>query len=364
MPWNWQQPDWPNFTWDAARLRAAEEQFLIGAGRFVGAVKHLASSDREQLTLEALSREALTTSEIEGEIFDRASVQSSIRKHLGLKGDIRRAKPAEEGIAELMVDLYRGFNEPLSEAALFQWHRMVMKGRLNVWNAGGYRTSVEPMQVVSGAIYSPKVHFEAPPAASIPKEMARFVKWFNRSAETMPAVTRAGIAHLYFESIHPFEDGNGRIGRAISEKALAQSTGQPVITGIAVAMLAHRKDYYRFLEAANKGNEVSKWLSWFGEIVIEAQQRTEEHVEFVLAKTKFLDRLRGRLNPRQEKAILRMLREGPEGFKGGLSAGNYATITSASPATATRDLADLVEKNALIRTGQLKHARYELNLRA
>ncbi|MBM3766928.1 MAG: Fic family protein [Acidobacteria bacterium] len=353
MPWNWQQSDWPNFTWDASRLRAAEEQFLIGTGRIVGAVKHLASSDREQLTLEALSREALTTSEIEGEFLDRASVQSSIRKLMGLKGDIRRAKPAEEGIAELIVDLYDGSNEPLSEAALFQWHRLVAKGRADLRNIGEYRTSVEPMQVVSGAIYSPKVHLEAPPAANVPKEMARFVKWFNRSAEALPAVTRAGIAHLYFESIHPFEDGNGRIGRAISERALAQSTGQSVITGLAVAMLARRKDYYRFLEAANKSNEITKWLSWFGEIVIEAQQRTERHVEFVLEKTKFLGRLRDQLNPRQEKALLRMLREGPDGFKGGLSAGNYATITSASPATATRDLADLVEKGALIRTGQL-----------
>ncbi len=324
-------------------------------------MKHLAAAEREQLTLEALSREALTTSEIEGEFLDRASVQSSIRKHLGFEGDIRRAKPAEEGIAELMVDLYRGFTEPLTEATLFKWHRMVMNGRFDISNTGGYRTSAEPMQVVSGAIYSPRVHFEAPPAASVPKEMARFVKWFNRSAATLPAVTRAGIAHLYFESIHPFEDGNGRIGRAISEKALAQSTGQPVITGLAVAMLARRKDYYRFLEAAKKSNEITKWLNWFGEIVIEAQQRTERHVEFVLEKTKLLDRLRGQLNPRQERAISLMLREGPDGFKGGLSAGNYATITSASPATATRDLAGLVEKKALTRTGQLKHARYELN---
>jgi Fic family protein len=167
---------------------------------------------------------------------------------------------------------------------------------------------------------------------------------------------------LYFESIHPFEDGNGRIGRALAEKALAQSFGQPALTGLATTILAHRKSYYDALERANKEIEITEWLVWFSEIAIEAQQRTIARIEFLIAKTKLLDRLRVTINDRQRKALLRMMKEGPEGFKGGLSAGNYGVITGASPATTTRDLADLVEKGALLRTGERKHARYALRL--
>ncbi len=364
MTWNWQKPDWPNFTWDPPRLRKAEERFLVGGGMFAGTIKHLNETDREQLTIEAISTEALTTSEIEGEILDRASVQSSIRRQLGLAADHRRVKPAEQGIAEMMVNLYRTFADPLSDEMLFAWHKMLMNGRHDLTNIGRYRTDRGPMQVVSGALYSPKVHFEAPPSAKMPQEMARFVKWFNRTApsgnDPLPALTRTGIAHLYFESIHPFEDGNGRLGRAISEKALAQSVGHPTLTALAATILIRRKSYYEALEAANKESDLTAWLCWFAAIALEAQKRTEAQVEFLLHKARLLDRLKGQINTRQEKAILRMLREGPEGFKGGLSAGNYATITGASPATATRDLADLVEKKALTRTGELRHARYDL----
>ena len=229
MTWSWQQPDWPTFQWNRARLEAAEKQFLVGGGMFVGAVRHLRNEERDQLTIEAMGTEAVTTSEIEGEVLDRASVQSSIRKQLGLAADERRVRPAERGIAEMTVDLYRSFAEPLSEEMLFRWHRMVMSGRRDLKDVGRYRTGAEPMQVVSRAMYKPKVHFEAPPSSRVPSEMARFITWFGRKGpgekEALPALTRAGIAHLYFECIHPFEDGNGRIGRAISEKALAQSLG-------------------------------------------------------------------------------------------------------------------------------------------
>ena len=356
MTWNWQRPDWPNFSWNSARLRKAEEHFLVGTGTFAGMVKHLALTDQEQLTVEAISAEALTTSEIEGELLDRASVQSSIRKQLGLKTDKRKIKPAEQGIAEMMVDLYRSFAEPLSNPMLFAWHRMLIKGRGDLKDMGRYRTDDEVMQVVSGTLHAPKVHFEAPPSSKVSQEMARFVKWFNRTApdgaQPLPTLTRAGIAHLYFESIHPFEDGNGRIGRAISEKALAQCLGQPTLTALAATLLIRRRAYYEALENASKSNDVTQWLAWFAGIAIEAQRRTEARVEFLIDKTRLLDRLRGQFNERQEKAMLRMLREGPEGFKGGLSAGNYSTITGASPATATRDLADMVAKGALLSPGR------------
>jgi len=364
MKWNWQRPGWPKFSWDAARLRKVEEHFLLQSGVVAGIFKYLGVEDREQLTVDAISAEALTTSEIEGEILDRASVQSSIRKQFGLESGNRKVKPAEQGIAEMMVDLYRSFAEPLSEERLLAWHRTLMKGRLDLRDIGKYRSGHEPMQVISGALHDPRVHFEAPPSSTVPKEMARFVKWFNRSgpagAEPLPALTRAGIAHLYFESIHPFEDGNGRIGRAISEKSLAQSLGHPSLTALAATILIRRKAYYRELEAANKRDEITPWLVWFAGMAMEAQRRTDARVEFLLDKTRLLDRIRGQINERQQKALLRMFREGPEGFKGGLSAGNYATITNASPATATRDLADLVAKGALLRAGERRHARYSL----
>jgi Fic family protein len=365
MKWNWQQSDWPNFSWNNARLQKAEQQFLVGSGMFAGSLKHLDTGNREMLLIEAISTEALTTSEIEGELLDRASVQSSIRRQFGLQTDSKKISPVEQGIAEMMVDLYRSFAQPLSTEMLCGWHKMLVKGRSDLSDKGRYRTGTEPMQIVSGrALYEPSVHFEAPLSADVPKEMKRFVKWFNRSAPTgaepLPALTRAGIAHLYFESIHPFEDGNGRIGRAISEKALAQSLGQPTLTALAATILVRRKGYYAALEAANKKNEITPWLAWFAAMAIEAQQRTEVRVEFLLEKTRLLDRLRGKINERQEKALLRMLREGPEGFEGGLSAGNYSNMTKASPATTTRDLADLVEKGALIRAGERRHARYTL----
>lgn len=366
MAWNWQLPDWPTFRWDRARLEAAEKRFLVGGGVFVGTVRHLGQEERDQLTIEAMSTEAVTSSEIEGEILDRASVQSSLRKQLGLATDERRVRPAERGIAEMMVDLYRSSAESLSEEMLFRWHRMVMSGSRNLRDVGRYRTGAEPMQVVSGPIDEPKVHFEAPPSSRVPSEMQRFIAWFGRTApgreEPLPALTRAGIAHLYFESIHPFEDGNGRIGRAIAERALAQSLGQPTLAALAATILARRKSYYEALEAANKENEITRWLMWFAGVAIEAQRRTIALVEFLIDKTKLLARLKGQLNGRQEKALLRMFREGPEGFRGGLWAGKYSAITGASPATTTRDLRDLVAKGALMREGERRHARYGLSV--
>lgn len=366
MVWNWQRPEWPNFSWNPDLLRKAEEQFLIGGGTFAGTFKHLGADDKDQIIIETLSTEAMTTSEIEGEILDRASVQSSIRRQLGLGTDQRRMRAAEQGIAEMMVDLYRSFDEPLSKDVLFGWHRMLMNGRRDLRNIGDYRTHKEPMQIVSGAVYDPKVHFEAPSSADMPQEMKRFIDWFNRTApdgkSPLPALTRAGIAHFYFECIHPFEDGNGRIGRAIAEKSLAQSLGHPPLTSLAISILAKRKTYYDALERNNTETELTEWLRWFAAVGIEAQRRTIALIEFLLDTARLLVHLRGQLNERQEKALLRVLREGPDGFKGGLSAGNYITITGTSAPTATRDLADMVAKGALVRSGERRHARYRANI--
>src|ERR1039458_6879326 len=181
MRWNWQQPDWPNFSWNKSRIAQAEQQFLCRSGTFMGAVKHLDSEERSQITIEAISTEAVTTAEIEGEVLDRASVQSSIRRQFGLSTDNRRVEPAEQGMAEMMVDLYRSFAVPLSDEMLFAWHRMLVSGRRDLKDVGRYRTSGEPMQVVSGPIHKPKVHFEAPPSSHVESAMESFIAWFNRT---------------------------------------------------------------------------------------------------------------------------------------------------------------------------------------
>jgi Fic family protein len=175
-------------------------------------------------------------------------------------------------------------------------------------------------------------------------------------------LTRAGLAHLHFVSVHPFEDGNGRIARALAEKSLAQSMGQPSLIALAYTIERSRKAYYAALERNNKDIEVTDWLTYFAETILEAQRNTTERVDFYIARTKLYEKLRGKLNERQEKVLARMFREGIDGFKGGLSAENYISITKTSRATATRDLQDLVDKRALTKTGELRHTRYHLSL--
>jgi Fic family protein len=364
MIWNWKQADWPSFSYDAAALHAQEAAFLRQGGIVIGAARHLAKTEADQLTVEIMAAEALQTSAIEGEILDRDSLQSSIRRQFGLATDARRVKPAEQGIAEMMVDLYRRFAAPLDHATMHHWHTLIVSGRRDLRDIGRYRTHPDPMQVVSGSVHDPKVHFEAPPSKRMAAEMKRFIAWFNRTAPggatPMPALARAGIAHLYFVSIHPYEDGNGRIARALAEKCLAQGLGQPSLTALSVKIEQRRKSYYDGLERANKKTDATQWLIWFAETALAAQVNTREWIDFLIAKTRLFDRLRGTLNARQEKVLLRMLREGPGGFKGGLSAGNYATMTDAPPATVTRDLAELVDRGVLTRTGTRRGTRYWL----
>jgi Fic family protein len=353
MTWNWQQPDWPDFTYDSKALGPLEQQFLLQSGEFVGVCKHIGPDDQESLKIELISDEAVKTSEIEGEILDRDSVQSSLRHQFGLGAERPGVTPAERGISQMMVDLYRGFASPLSDETMFRWHAMLLGGDTS-------------MQVVSGPTYRQTVHFEAPPSDRVPRSMQRFIAWFNETApgagNPLPALTRAGIAHFYFVCIHPFEDGNGRIGRALAEKSLAQSLGQPSLIALAHTIERRRKDYYAALERNSGDNEITDWLTYFARTVLEAQDNTIKRVDFYVAKAKFHERLSGKLNERQDKVIARMFREGIDGFKGGLSAENYITIAKTSRATATRDLQHLVELGALRRTGELRHTRYFLNL--
>jgi Fic family protein len=366
MAWNWQHPNWPNFVYDSDALELPERQFLLRSGEFIGAYRHVGPDDQQTLKIELISDEAVKTSEIEGEILNRDSVQSSLRQQFGLGAERRGVKPAERGIAQMMVDLYDNFAASLEQRTLFAWHAMLMRGNRSVNVIGGYRSHAEPMQIISGPDYKRMVHFEAPPSTHVPKEMKRLITWFNSTApgatSALPALTRAGLAHIYFECIHPFEDGNGRIGRALSEKALAQTLGQPTLIALAYTIERKRKDYYAALERNNKGIEITDWMTYFANTVIEAQDTTIRRVDFYVAKAKFYDRMRDKLNGRQEKVIARMFREGVDGFKGGLSAEKYISIAKTSRATATRDLQDLVQKAALTRTGELRHTRYSLNL--
>ncbi len=366
MSWNWTQPDWPEFRYNPFALDAPERRFLLSSGEILGAVRHVKSDERDQLRIELLSEEAVQTSAIEGEVLDRLSVQSSLRRHLGLAPDSYPQKPREQGIAEMMVDVYSGFATPLDHQTLCRWHSMLLSHDRSLETVGAYRRHEDAMQIVSGRLDRPTIHFEAPPSSRVGDEMESFVDWFNKTGpggeRPLPALTRAGLGHLYFESIHPFEDGNGRLGRTLAEKSLAQNIGQPSLIALAFTIERDRKAYYDQLEAHQKTLDVTGWLVWFAETVLRAQQVTLEHVAFFIAKARFYDLHRDQLNDRQGKAIARMFREGPAGFTGGLSAENYISISGTSRATATRDLHDLVEKVALTRTGERRHTRYWLTV--
>lgn len=364
--WNWQQEDWPRFRFDRSAIEERETKFLLGGGLMLGALLHLCDDDKDTLTIDLISNEALKTSEIEGEYLNRESVQSSIRRNFGLATDARRVPPAERGIADMMTDLYRTFAEALTHETMFRWHGMLTSGRGDLKNIGAYRTDDAPMQIISGPIGNPTIHFEAPPSAVMEKEMEGFVNWFNDTAlhgnTVLPALTRASIAHLYFATIHPFEDGNGRIARALAEKALSQALGQPTLIALSQAIQKNKKSYYEALHQSSRDNEITAWLGYFADTVLQAQDTTQCMIQFLIQKTKLYDRAKSKLNERQEKALARIFREGVEGFKGGLSAENYISITGAARATATRDLQDLVDKRVLIRTGTLKSTRYHLNI--
>ena len=364
--WNWQQGDWPRFRFDKSVLEERETKFLLHSGLLLGALLHISGDDKSALAVDLISNEALKTSEIEGEYLNRESVQLSVRRNFGLDTEARRIPSAEQGIADMMMDLYRSFADPLTHEAMFRWHSMLTAGRRDLKNIGAYRTDNEPMQIISGPIGNPTIHFEAPPSAAVKKEREGFVTWFNDTAplgnRALPALTCAGIAHLYFVTIHPFEGGNGRIARALAEKALSQPLGQPTLIALSQTIQRNKKSYYEALHCQSRDNEITPWLVYFADTVLQAQETTQRMIDFLIQETKLYDRVKSGLNERQEKALARIFREGVEGFKGGVSAENYISITGAARATATRDLQDLVDKGVLIRTGALKGTRYHLNI--
>jgi len=369
MTYNWQQKDWPNFTFD---LSGIEDELLLFAeksGHVSGILRALPEDARMEAIIEIMVAEAIKTSEIEGEYFSRKDVMSSIRNnlHLNKPTDPVLDKKAA-GVSELMIDMRDTWLNTMTKEQLFAWHKMLL-GTSTKIKVGEWRDHSDPMQIVSGAIGKEKVHFEAPPSERIPQEMEQFITWFNLTGpggkqEIKKAVVRAAIAHLYFESIHPFEDGNGRIGRAIAEKALSQGIGYPTFLSLSATIEAHKKDYYNALETAQKANDITQWVGYFVRMTLEAQSFAEEQINFTLKKTKFFDRFKDQFNERQLKVMKRVLEEGPAGFESGINAGKYGSLTKVSKATATRDLQDLLEKGALILLGPAggRSTKYQANL--
>ena len=365
MRYNWQKDDWPSFRFEESAFEADLIAFVELAGRTTGLLEGASEDLGAEAVLDLMIAEAMKSSAIEGEFLSQEDVKSSIRNHLGLNQPSEFVKDERAaGIGELLVSVRETFQVELTDEQLFAWHRMLMKGTPEI-EAGFWRTGQEPMQVISGRIDRPTVHFEAPPSSEVPQEMNAFLGWFNSSrtagkSSLSYAPIRSGLAHLYFESIHPFEDGNGRMGRAISEKALSQGLGRPALLSLSQTIEANRKAYYQALEDAQQDNEVTDWLCFFVRTILEAQQEAETRILLAVRKKNYFLRFQDSFNERQLKAVRRLFEAEPEGFEGGLSAKKYMAITGTSKATATRDLQSLTESGALRLSGSGRSTRYWL----
>ncbi len=367
--YNWQLNDWPNFQFSTKSIEDELLLFSEKVGRVTGILEALPNDARMEAVIDIILAEALKTSAIEGEFPSRRDVLSSIRKNLGLQDHITTIKDkSAAGLGQLMTDVRKTYKERLTQEKIFEWHTMLMGTNKKI-NAGKWRQHKEPMQVISGAIGKEKVHFEAPPSARVPKEMKQFIQWFNETSpagkkEIKKAPVRAAIAHLYFESIHPFEDGNGRIGRAIAEKALTQTIGRPAILSLSRTIESKKKDYYSTLKEAQRSNEITPWIAYFVRTTIAAQSEAELQIEFTLKKTRFFDQFKDEFNDRQLTVIKRMLEEGSGGFKGEMNARKYIDLTKTSKATATRDMQHLLEIGAFRLLGKAggRSTGYEINI--
>ncbi|MBO9618408.1 MAG: Fic family protein [Niabella sp.] len=365
MGYNWQLPDWANFTYDAAVTDPLVINFALETGELKGLLDSLPETIQQETILQFMIAEAVKTSEIEGEFFSRQDIMSSLKKRLGIADGVTHIKDKKsQGIAHLMVEVRKSYKEELTESLLKNWHHTLMKNNAYI-NAGRYRKGKETMQIVSGSIGREIIHFQAPPSNSVAREMKNFICWYNEfhvsRTDLKGILIKTATAHLYFESIHPFEDGNGRIGRAIAEKCLSQSLGRPVLMSLSSTIEKDRKQYYNARKAAQQTLEITEWISYFAGVILESQKNAKQIVLFTINKAKFLDQYRSQMNERQFKAILKMFDFGSFGFEGGMTSKKYISITQASRATATRDLQDLADKKIFMQTGEGRSVRYELN---
>lgn len=370
MKWIWEQPGWPDFGYDHRALNDRELEFRLNSGRLAGSFDALPTASQEEATIDLMLSEAIKTSAIEGEDLNRESVRSSLLSLITSDTLPDNSDQKSAGAASLLVDVRNNWQTSLTHDLLGKWQSMaVPEQRYTSVLRGVYRNDPSPMQIVSGPYGRQKVHYEAPPATRVPDEMAKFIQWYNQTNsligdKTIPGIARAGIAHLWFEVIHPFDDGNGRVGRAIADHALSQSLGYPTTACLATAIEADKKTYYRQLEKASRGSlDANVWLDYFADTVVKAQGIAREEVNFVLSKTRFYEAYRNQLNDRQARMVSRVFAEGRKGFEGGITTRKYEAITRCPNRTASRDLSDLVAKGIIIPLqGGGRTTRYELTI--
>ena len=367
--WIWQEPDWPRFTWDAGALSNPLAAARRAQGEVAGMGKLLDTQADLQAQLDVLTREGIATSAIEGEKFDPNSLRSSIARRLGLPtAGLPPATRSVDELVEVLLDATRNFDEPLRLQQLHSWQAALFptgRSGLREIRVGELRGE-EPMQIVSGPIGRERGHFEAPPRKRLDKEIRTFVAWFNDAPKGLDGLLRAGLAHAWFEVVHPYEDGNGRVGRALLDRALAQDEGRSTrLYSMSARFESERDAYYDALGAFSSGTlDATPWLQWFLAQVEAAAKSSEHTVNRVVGKAQFWMRhAEVALNERQKKALNVLLDAGPDGFVGGMTNKKYASLTKTSPATAQRDLAELVEKGCLVLTGAGRSVRYELQPR-
>ncbi|MEI4521716.1 Fic family protein [Pseudomonas atacamensis] len=370
--WIWQQPDWPDFNWQAERLAPLLRECVQTQGRLLGMAGSVGDSMSAQSELDALLQNIVTSSAIEGEQLNVGSVRSSLARRLGLEWvDRDSVSQRSEGLAQLMLDATHGFDEPLTLARLLEWHTWLFPAEEAMSSARpilvGTLRGDEPMQVVSGRLDRPTVHFEAPPRQGLEQQIERFLSWFEASRDqvSLDPLLRAGIAHFWFVTLHPFDDGNGRLTRTITDLALAQGEAQAIrFYAMSASILEDRAGYYRILESSQKATlDITEWLTWFLQTLLRSLQQAITRIDSVLGKTRFWQAHReSDLSAEQIKVLNRLLDGGERGFEQGLSAGQYQAVAKVSKATATRHLAELLDKGCLQRLpGGGRSTRYKIN---
>ena len=369
VEWIWQRPEWPAFTWQADALAAPLRACVQAQGTLLGMAGAVDRADELHGQLDTLLQNIITSSAIEGETLNVASVRSSLARRLGLEPD-SKPSPRSEGAAELLLDATRNIDRPLTLERLLGWHQQLfpddalpLHGAMHV---GGLRGD-EPMQVVSGRLDRPRVHFEAPPRAGLEAQLERFLQWFadSRADAGLDPLLRAGIAHFWFVTLHPFDDGNGRLTRAITDLALAQADGQAIrLYAMSASILDDRSGYYRVLEASQKGGlDITEWLQWFLATLLDSLRQAIARIDRLLTKARFWQNHRNDgLSAEQTKVLNRLLDGGERGFADGISASQYQAVAKVSKATATRHLADLLEKGCIERLpGGGRSTRYRIS---
>jgi Fic family protein len=352
--WIWQQPDWPDFGWDDARLAPLHSRARLAQGKVLGAARMLDANLTREAVAAILVEDGLTTSAIEGERLDLDAVRSSVARHLGLpSAGLAKPPRAVDGLIDVLLDATQHHEQPLTAKRLCGWQAALFPtghSGLHEIRVGELRGK-EPMQVVSGGIGKEKIHFIAPSRKGLDAELKRFLKWFNTPPAGLDGITRAGLAHLWFVTLHPFEDGNGRLARAITDMALSQDENQTKrMFSLSAQILRERESYYDILERTQRGGlDASEWLAWFFVQIDAAATAAEQTVSNTLAKARFwLKHHSGTdINERQRKVLNRLLDAGQAGFEGGINTRKYMSLTKTSRATAYRELADLVAKGCL-----------------